>query len=673
MNAAAVQTATSGGAEKATGEDRHTRLAIIVALALLGAQLVAMLVLSWVIYHRWSNTWDYAIRYQGWWGIAHGNLNPYSTVVGRHFLQDHFELINWPLAPLSWIWPHGLWPLWIQDAMVTAAEVGAVFMVHDALRLGTWSRRIPGWAAIGAVSVMLVANPWIYDSIAFDFHYQSVGAACFALLTCREMMLGRTRRLVVFAALCLACGDIATTYLVAVGVGGILAGHGQRRRGFALVGAGAVWFGVVSLVGGNAGSGLSGHYAYLAGPGLLRASPTRILKGALTHPSRVLGRLWSQRLDLWAYTSSAGLIGLFTPWAVLPVLVLLETGLTGGEGLAGSPYESFGAFLFLIPLSVLALGRLDRWLEARIGGRVGRAREALGSVAPTLGVVIVVVAVLWGAVWIPRVPGQWIRVDQSVASVLDRVERMIPAGAEVVASQGVVGRFADRQWLYKFAGGADYPLHTENSYFVIVPNQGIEIASVQASEGIVSQLAGALHARVLLHVDGVWMLRLHRTRLLRQAAIPTSFSVLPAWVGQSATGVAVRTGPESDWYMAQARSRPGYVLYGLEWEERPGTYQVTVTVASTAQVNLEVWDPQTNRLLSRQELVAPTTGFETIQTNFTIAASNQSRPYEGVFPFQFKPQVGRPPSRVEVRVWTPGTAQVSVYNVELQQTSPAAG
>jgi hypothetical protein len=244
----------------------RTRAALRVAWILIGAQLAEMLTFSWVIYHRWSNTWDYAIRYQGWWGITHGNLNPYASVANRYFLQDHFELINWPLAPLSLLWPHGLWPLWIQDLMVTAGEVGAVLIVVDMLRRGEWSKRIEPWVAITVVAVMLVANPWIYDGIAFDFHYQSVGAACFALLACREMILGRSRwRLILFSALCLACGDIAATYLAAVGLGGVLAGRGQRLRGFGLVVAGVVWFGIVSAAGGNQGSSLAQHYGYLAG------------------------------------------------------------------------------------------------------------------------------------------------------------------------------------------------------------------------------------------------------------------------------------------------------------------------------------------------------------------------------------------------------------------------
>ena len=65
--------------------------------------------------------------------------------------------------------------------MVWGGELGAVYLVVDAVRRPRRSDRLPGWMAIGLVVVLLVANPWIYESISFDSHYQSVGAACFAI------------------------------------------------------------------------------------------------------------------------------------------------------------------------------------------------------------------------------------------------------------------------------------------------------------------------------------------------------------------------------------------------------------------------------------------------------------------------------------------------------------
>ena len=64
------------------------------------------------------------------------------------------------------------------------------------------------------------------------------------MLACREMIRGRMRLLVLWVVLCLACGDIAGTYLAAVGLGGILAGRAYRRRGAALLAvgpAGSCW------------------------------------------------------------------------------------------------------------------------------------------------------------------------------------------------------------------------------------------------------------------------------------------------------------------------------------------------------------------------------------------------------------------------------------------------
>ena len=79
------------------------------------------------------------------------------------------------------------------------------------------------------------------------------------------MIRGRTGWLALWVGLCLACGDIAGTYLAAVGIGGILAGRASRRRGAALLAVGALWFVLVSLLGGGQGSNFVDHYGYLAG------------------------------------------------------------------------------------------------------------------------------------------------------------------------------------------------------------------------------------------------------------------------------------------------------------------------------------------------------------------------------------------------------------------------
>jgi Predicted membrane protein (DUF2079) len=654
--------------------DTRFELAIRVAWVVLAIQLVAMILWSSLLYSRWGITYDYAIRYQGWWGIAHGNLDPYVTVASRFFWQDHFELINWPLAPISLLWPGGLWPLWIQDVMVFGGEAGALLLVTDAVRRPGWPRRLPGWLAVGLVTLLLVANPWVYESISFDFHYQSVGAACFAMLACREMIKGRTRWLVLWVVLCLSCGDIAGSYLAAVGIGGVLAGRDSRRRGWALAVGGVAWFLLVSVIGGGKGSSLSGHYGYLAVGTAAAAGGigiASILKGLLTHPGALVSHLWAARLDLWAYVVGSGGLGLFTPLSVLPLLVLFESGAGNGAQLRSIVYENFGAVLFMVPLSVLALAWLTRQLDGGwASDRLIRGARWLRSkwVPRIIAVVLVVNALVWGAVWIPQVSNQWLRTDSAAASTLNQVERMIPASAEVVASQGIIGRLSGRRWLYQIAAAAveTYPLETADTYFVVVPYQGIETASVQAQLGIIAELAGPFHAQLLLDRNGVWLFRFHRTPAIHSLHFEPS-PTEPAWALRTATGGPLLDGPAADWAMTQRRSTSGYLLYGADWNLLPGSYQTTITLSSSVPIVVETWDSTTNVLFSRDHVPA-TEGHVAVQSVVHVDQIGGDLPYSGWGPFSFLPERSASAAdRIEIRVFTQGGGDVRIYNLEMQR------
>ncbi len=667
-----------GGPESPRAEERLHR-AVRIAWVVLGIQLVAMLLWSAVLYNRWSLTWDFAIRYQAWWGIAHGHLDPYSSVAHRYFWQDHFELINWPLAPFSRVWPGALWALWFQDLMVIGGELGALYLVVDAIRRPRWSGRLPGWSAVALVTVLLVANPWIYDSISFDFHYQSVGAACFAMLACREMIRGRLRLLVLWVVLCLACGDIAGTYLAAVGLGGMLAGRTYRRRGAALLVLGGGWFVLTSAVGGGQGSGLAGHYGYLLprdASGTPHAGVGGLVSGFVSHPAAVLQHLWSSRSALWAYASSSGGIGLFTPLSIFPLLILVESGAGQGSSLRSVAYENFGVLLFVAPLSVLALA----WFADRV--HVGRLRTLVDRPglrwlsSPALPRVVTVVlvcnALLWAVVWIPRVPVNWLRTSEPAARALSTAEQRIPPGAEVIASQGIVGRACGRVWCYSISadGGQTIPVHVPETYVLVAPYDGIESSSVQTQVGIIGDLAGPLHATLVFQDSDIWLFRLPpgQGSKVTFAASPTE----PAWAVRTATGSRQLQGPGSTWHLAQGRSDPGYALYGAEWNLSPGTYQATVTMASSGPAVLEVWDATAGVLLSRRRLPAidaPTA----VQADVRVDDQRATRPYSGWGPFSFLPRPGQVADEIEVRVWTDGSSGVSLYDVEMQhQSTPPA-
>ncbi len=668
-----------GGPPAGTGPrpptDGRVDRAVRIAWVVLGIQLLALMAWSAVLYGRWAMTWDFALRYQGWSGISHGHLDPYASLAYRYFWQDHFELINWPLAPLLRVWPGPLWMLWVQDLMVWGGELGALYLVVDAVRRPRWSGRLPGWTAVGLVTVLLVANPWIYDSVSFDSHYQSVGAACFAMLACREMIRGRLWLLALWVVLCLACGDIAGSYLAAVGLGGILAGRAYRRRGGLLLLAGVGWYALASAVGGGKGSNLAGHYGYLlprSASGVPETGVRGLAVGFATHPAAVARHLWGARAALWAYASSSGLLGLFTPLSVLPVLVLVQGGAGQGPSIRSVAYENFGAVLFVAPLSVLALA----WIADRLHGRRTSTlldrrglRWLLSPAVPVVAAAVLVVnSLAWAAVWMPQVPPTWLRTSVPAAAALDRVAALVPSDAEVIASQGVVGRLCGRTWCYAIAGDGRqaFPVHG-TTYVVVTPYDGIETSSVGTQLAVLGDLAGPLAATLVYERADVWLFRLPTTTGRTVAFTPTPTE--PAWAVRTATGARELTGPSAAWHVSQSSPRPGYLLYGAEWLLSPGTYQATVTMASSGPATVEVWDSTAGVLLARRQL-PPVEAPRAVQSVVRVTEERPQQPFSGWGPFSYLPRPGPSADRIEVRVWTPGTAAVTLYQAEMVPFRP---
>ena len=653
-----------------------------VAWLVLGLQLAAMVAWSTLLYARWQETFDFAMRYQAWWSIAHGDLDPYATVAGYSFFQDHFALVNWAMAPLSRLWGGGLWLAWAQDAIVVAGESGALLLVADATRRSGWPAHVPRWVAVALVTLLLVANPWVYATISFDVHFQTVAGASFAMLCCRELVRGEHRRRVaVWAVLTLACGDVAATYLAAVGLSGVLLGRPTRRAGGILFVAGLAWFVLITAIGANHGSYLSHHFAYLLPHDLRgkRISAVTLFESMASHPLLLVEHVWSKRAALWPYASSAGLLGAFTPLSVLPDLVLVEAGMSQGRTIAGVAFNQFGAVLFTAPLSVLALG----WASVRLAPvhsaprrevtalgrteRVGRVRRLALSprrAAAALGALLAANAVVWAIVWIPQLPGQWLTVPTGVAATLDRVQREIPPGAEVVASQGVVGRLADRRWVYAVNDTRQiFPLHTANDYFVVVPYAGIEVASVEVQEALVGELAGSLHARLLLHAEGVWLFRLHRRHGTSSVSLPVTTS-LPAWTAETVTGRFVTTGPPSTWHVAKVSKQPGYLLFGAEWNRAPGDYVAHLVISCSATVQLQVWDTSAGKLLAEQNIDAAP-GRRTVAVRLRVVDRDARHAATGWGPYSFVPVSPPANDEIEVRLWTSGAGAADVYRVAL--------
>ncbi len=481
-----------------------------IALGVIAVQLLVLFAYSVHLYRRFELGDDFATFHQAWFLIAHGHLSPFDTVNNYPFIQNHFELAMWPLSLLDKFYPHSIDLLLAQDVAIAAS--GAVtciwaFEVVEAHqdRLGT--RR--GLMLCAGVLTVLIINPWIYETASFDFHFQPF-ASLFLVLIGRDLWLGRHRRIWAWVALALITGGVAATYLTGLAVIALVCGRSaiggrqRSRRGRAtrilgvLLGVVSVaWLAMVGAIGADKGSLVGYNYAYLAG----RPAPDTslgllpVLAGIIRHPAtvaRVLGDRWHYIAQI---LGAAGFVGVFSPWGGVVALVVLVPAALNHESQVLAPSASFQSFP-VIPFAVIGTVFLLVFLAQKAPSR--RAAFAL------LGGTALVPAVLLAAIWLPRIPPEWNNVTQGGASQLSSLHARIPSGAEVIGSQGVIGRFADREYVYPLLTASQgFHLHRVEVVFIFTPDQGIELASPKATRAAIDFVGNQLHARSLVASEGV--------------------------------------------------------------------------------------------------------------------------------------------------------------------------
>ena len=630
-----------------------------IGYAVLAVQLIAFCAWSTLLYNRYALTWDFAVYHQPWYLIAHGHLDPSTSVESMPFWRNDAEFAIWPLALLYWVGPHSLTLLWLQDIGVVAAELIAFsWMCSIVARCG--NRRTAAWLATTGL-MLFVVSPWLWWSVSFDFHMESV-AMPFAVLLARDLASGR-RRMWWWVAPVLSCrrplrGLCARHRRGRHPVGTWLTGGAASRSSCISVAYSAF----IVMIGADHGAPLARHYGYLAlglsasyAHGRLASgahlSTGQMAEGIIRNPLRIVEVLWQKRVDVNAALLPGGAIGiLFRPLAPLIAVGLLSAVLSAGWRFAQPLFQYLPVYL-LVPVGTVAV---LAWMARRHSGSRGCAPSCWSprpSAGPGSGVRRCPCTGCGSAV--PR-PPPWRRCAPRFRSPTRWSPPRASWGRSPGASTSMPSRSTSRT-----------PVSGRDVWFVITPTAGTELQSTASSMAFIGLLAGPMHAKLIAHANGVWAFRWHRPAGQHWVIVPDGTDGVPAWTAAGTGGHADLTGPVRGWH-AGSDGREGYVSDGIQWLEPLGRYTTQIVLSASGPANVEVWDDNGNGTLLARRTITAAAGRQSVTLPVDVKAPLRSGSYSGWGPFSAHFVPPDPGQRIEVRVWTDGSDIVKVYSARIQ-------
>lgn len=659
---------------------RAFRILRIAGWSLIALQFVGFVIWSWYLLSRDAFGHDTAIYYQAWDLIAHGHLLPRNTIQGSYrFWQNDGEFIVYVFAPLYWIFPdHLIGLLWLQDLALSGTIAVCFGMVASrwlprAVARDRSSISIAGFTAWTLFVVLFFLNPWIYWVPSFDVHMETFGVffvACAYALFRKGNSWGY-----VFAFLTALCGTASVFYVVGLGVlllaralvrtyrmhsAPIDGAPSQSDRlvqrfapGAILAVLGIIWLYALSALHATQGSPTGGFVYLLGATGakVVHVTFAKVLRGLVSHPIDAFRTTFlSHGWNLWANTSSAGLFGLFTPvgfFLALPTLFL--DNLLKGQQSSYPTFQNLPEFIFIALGTVVLLASM---IKRRRTFRLGLA----------LAVLVVLNEIGWFVVWFPKTRTHWVKTSAAAANVLWRADRKIPFRDEVVITNGVAGLFGGHVHLYEFYGPTPIPVRAPVVWFVMSPDQGIEVVPTAVMERAISELAELPGSKLVEAAHDVYVFRWQVPKGIRSISLSTG-DELAAWTTPGVAGRASLSGPPARWRL-ESNGREGYVLDGDYWREFPGSYRATIHMSATGPANIEVWDDTSGRLMGRVHVNRLPPG-STVSISFRLHHEHPGYVYQGAGAFLDLPIPQIPGDEIEVRVWSGGHVHIRISSVVL--------
>lgn len=490
----------------------------VSTVGILAVQFTALVLYSAYLYRHFDLTDDFGTYAQAWWLIGHGHVNPVDTiqVPMYSFWRSHFELAMWPIAMLGRVWPHAIQLLWLQDLAIVATEwFTMLWVARICVERFPTHRSLAAVAALGA----LVLNPWWYQAASFDVHFEVLGLP-FVVWSAYSLWRGHTRTCLIVAGVALLFGDVVTISILCVALAGVMSHRVRRTVGLRtplLLGAASlVWIGLITLLGGNMGSGIVTNYGYLVGAHPA-ASSASVLAKLVLHPWPALKQLFDRRAAMARVLASAGLLGVVAPWGLMVAIGTLGPAALNVNPAFLSPTIAFQT-IAVIPFVLVGTVMVLVWIglgRSQSGNEPGRDRPLRARGSRSVGALglasaLAVLSLVQNVPLLSSLRSDWWKVNTPAAAVLRTALPMVPADAEAIISQGVIGRFANRRYLYPLlASPQAFPVHTREVVFVIVPSQGLESISESAAQATISSVTARPHTRVILDRGGVVVISWH--------------------------------------------------------------------------------------------------------------------------------------------------------------------
>ena len=363
----------------------------------------------------------------------------------------------------------------------------------------------------------------------------------FALLSAYALWRGHYRTAWAAALVGLLFGDVVALSILFVGVAGLLsarvrsAGRGVWHAA-GLAALGVAWLVLVTALHGNRGSAVPLYYGWIVHEPP-NASSWAVFGALATHPSADLHVLRTQAGAMWRVVATGGALGLLTPWGLLQAIAVLVPVALNVNGpfwlLPAGAFQTVTAVPFVLVGTVMVLAWVGtgqpEWPRLRSGH--GRRQPATwrGPAAWVLGAAALALALsqslpLWDQLvsgW--DTPSILSSVSGPAAAQLRAVQANLPAGAELVVSGGVVGRFTDRQAVYPVEPAPQNPIPiTSGTVVFVLTDQGEEGVTSSGEQADVAYVAHQLGATTLVHKNGVTALVWHPSRGTPPLVLPTT-------------------------------------------------------------------------------------------------------------------------------------------------------